>query len=100
MSYKVNVIYYKTHCPYSQRALQLLDDNKIPLKKIEVSNDHVGHWKKYILSHFGTTVTTVPQIIINGVLIGGCTDFESYLHRYKQNLHGGTDVNSNECTIL
>lgn len=64
------VIYLTENCPYCVRAKNFLNQRSIPFEEVDLTGKHdeiralkeATHWK------------TVPQIFINGQLIGGFTD--------------------------
>jgi glutaredoxin 3 len=63
------IIYTTPYCPYCSRAKQLLDSKQVTYQEIDVSDRSLrGEMTKI------TGGTTVPQIIINGKLTGGCDD--------------------------
>ena len=63
-------IYFKSWCPYSQRALRLLDDKGMNYAAIDVTEDRVRELE--MRERAGRT--SVPQIFIDGRHIGGYDD--------------------------
>jgi glutaredoxin 3 len=64
-------IYTKTFCPYCWRAKSLLESKGVSFKEIAV--DFGGDEKKVMVQR-ASGRTTVPQIFIGEVHIGGCDD--------------------------
>lgn len=64
-------IYMRTTCPYSRRALALLEEKGANPKVIDITaepdkrNEMIGR---------ANGRTTVPQVFINGRHVGGCDD--------------------------
>ncbi|WKE65480.1 glutaredoxin 3 [Gallaecimonas kandeliae] len=69
------VIYTKTGCPYCVRAKALLNEKGQLFK--EVCNDKDAERRQHMLDLTGGQSYTVPQIFIDGQLIGGCTDLQA-----------------------
>ena len=66
-------IYFKDWCPYSQRALALLDAKGVDYHAIDVTNDV----RKELEMRERTGRTSVPQIFINDEHIGGFDDLHA-----------------------
>jgi glutaredoxin 3 len=64
-------IYTKMSCPYCWRAKQLLSDKGVEYREISV--DWGGPDKDRMVER-ARGRTTVPQIFINEVHVGGCDD--------------------------
>jgi len=64
-------IYTKAFCPYCWRAKHLLDGKGIAYEEISV--DFGGELRKQMIQRANGR-TTVPQIFIAGMHIGGCDD--------------------------
>ena len=64
-------IYTKTFCSYCWRAKSLLESKGIAYKEISV--DFGGELKKVMVER-ASGRTTVPQIFIGEVHVGGCDD--------------------------
>ena len=64
-------IYTTTTCPYCVRAKKLLDQKGAAYKEIDVSGD--AELRKS-MTEKASGRTSVPQIFIDGVHIGGCDD--------------------------
>ncbi len=69
---KQNIIYCSDTCPFCQMAYQLLEKHNIAFKKHLVKNQ--TDWDRLMEK---TGQTTVPQIFINGVHIGGFDDLSA-----------------------
>lgn len=64
------VVYSKAHCPYCDRAKQLLTQKQVRFDEIAIDQDAEQAAKMVEL----TGRKTVPQIIINGEPVGGFDD--------------------------
>lgn len=64
-------IYTKTFCPYCWRAKSLLDSKGVTYREIAV--DFGGELKRVMVQR-AKGRTTVPQIFIGEVHVGGCDD--------------------------
>lgn len=64
-------IYTKTFCPFCWRAKQLLDSKG--LSYVEISVDSGGEQRQQMIQRANGR-TTVPQIFISEVHVGGCDD--------------------------
>ena len=64
-------IYTKTFCPYCWRAKLLLESKGVEYKEISV--DFGGELKQVMVER-SSGRTTVPQIFIGEVHVGGCDD--------------------------
>lgn len=64
------IIYSADHCPYCQRAKQLLSQKGVSYEEIRVDND--PSLREEMVEKSGRM--TVPQIFINGQPIGGYDD--------------------------
>ena len=63
-------IYFKDWCPYSRRALALLEHKGVPFEAIDVTND--AALEQEMRARSGRT--SVPQIFIDGRHVGGYDD--------------------------
>jgi glutaredoxin 3 len=64
-------IYTTPMCPYCLRAKRLLGDKGVAFTEIDVSRDPA---KREHMTERARGGYTVPQIFIDGTLIGGCDD--------------------------
>lgn len=64
-------IYTKTFCPYCWRAKALLDAKGVAYKEIAVD---VGGAQRQAMIQRANGRTTVPQIFVGELHIGGCDD--------------------------
>lgn len=64
-------IYFKSWCPYSQRALALLARKGVNFTAIDLTNDANDLEEEM---HERSGRTSVPQVFINGEHIGGYDD--------------------------
>lgn len=66
------IMYHKPTCPFCKMALHLLEKKGFKEKDIEMIDVSVDDKARAeMLKKYGRTV---PQIIINGVHVGGCDD--------------------------
>lgn len=65
------LIYTKDYCPYCHRAKALLERLEQPYDEIDLEK-HPEKREEMIGKAMGRT--TVPQIFIDGIHIGGCDD--------------------------
>jgi glutaredoxin len=71
----MNVVWSKNNCPHCVQAKQLLKT-----KGVEFEERIIGDgWTKEQLLNEVPDARTVPQIFINGKLIGGFTELKEYL---------------------
>jgi glutaredoxin 3 len=64
-------IYTKTFCPYCWRAKTLLESKGVAFQEISVD---FGGKQKQLMVERASGRTTVPQIFIGEVHVGGCDD--------------------------
>lgn len=64
-------IYFKSWCPYSQRALALLRNKNIEFKAIDLTHDAV---REELEMRRRSNRTSVPQIFVDGMHLGGYDD--------------------------
>lgn len=65
------IIFTKDYCPYCKKAKTLLDIKKQKYQEVDITNDAKAQAE---FAEKAKGASTVPQIIINGKLIGGCDD--------------------------
>lgn len=65
-------IYTKKTCPYCEKAKQLLIKKSLDFQEISIDNDQNNKIRSEMYKRSGRT--TVPQIFINGIHIGGSDD--------------------------
>jgi len=63
-------IYHKTWCPYCHAALRLLDNKGVAYRAIDVTTDRAR--ERQMIERSGRH--TVPEIFVDGELIGGFDD--------------------------
>lgn len=68
------IVWSKYHCPYCDQAKALLGQREIPFEERKIGDG----WTKEELLEEIPTARTVPQIIIDGKLIGGFTELKKY----------------------
>ncbi|ADE29715.1 glutaredoxin 3 [Rickettsia prowazekii] len=66
------IIYTLASCPYCIKAKALLDKKNVIYEEIEVSNLTQEEKEKFIKKSGGKS--TVPQIFIDNMHVGGCDD--------------------------
>lgn len=69
MSPKI-IIYTKDYCPYCTRAMNLLKKKGVEYEEIDITYDY--DLQDYVEEKTGRS--TVPQIIIDDLAVGGFTD--------------------------
>ena len=69
------IVWSKYHCPYCDQAKALLKSKNIEFEERKIGD---GYTKEELLEAV-PTARTVPQIIIDGKLIGGFTDLQKYV---------------------
>jgi glutaredoxin len=69
------IVWSKNQCPYCDQAKALLKMKGIEFEERNVSTD----WTKEQLLEAVPTARTVPQIILDGELIGGFTELRAKL---------------------
>lgn len=70
------IIWSKYHCTYCEQAISLLNRHEIEFEERKIGD---GYTKEDLLEAV-PTARTVPQIFIDGKLIGGFTELRSYLN--------------------
>ena len=69
------IIWSKYNCPYCDQAKALLTQQGVKFEERKIGD---GYTKEELLEAV-PTARTVPQIIINGVSIGGFTELRKYI---------------------
>jgi glutaredoxin len=69
------IVWSKYHCPYCDQAKALLKQKSIEFEERKIGD---GYTKEELLEAV-PTARTVPQIIIDGKLIGGFTELRQYI---------------------
>jgi glutaredoxin 3 len=69
------IIWSKYHCPYCDQAKALLGQREIPFEEKKIGD---GYTKEELLEEI-PSARTVPQIIIDGQLIGGFNELKQFL---------------------
>ena len=70
------IVWSKYHCPYCDQAKALLKQKGIPFEERKIGD---GYSKEELLEAV-PTARTVPQIILDGQLIGGFTELRKFLN--------------------
>jgi glutaredoxin 3 len=71
------IVWSKYHCPYCDQAKALLGQRSIPFEERKIGDG----WSKEELLEEIPTARTVPQIILDGKLIGGFTELKKYFEQ-------------------
>jgi len=74
------IVWSKEHCPFCQRATALLDVKGI---EYEVRTIGEGYTREDLLEAV-PNARTVPQIFLEGELIGGFTELAHHFNKRKQ----------------
>lgn len=69
------IVWSKYHCPFCDQAKALLNSKNIPFEEKKIGD---GYTKEELLEAV-PNARTVPQIFIDGNLIGGFTELKKYL---------------------
>jgi glutaredoxin 3 len=69
------IVWSKYHCPYCDQAKALLGQREIPFEEKKIGD---GYTKEELLEAI-PSARTVPQIIIDGELIGGFNELKQFL---------------------
>ena len=69
------IIWSKYNCPYCDQAKALLKQRDVRFEERKIGD---GYTKEELLEAI-PTARTVPQIIINGNVIGGFTELRKYI---------------------
>jgi glutaredoxin 3 len=70
------VVWSKYHCPYCDQAKALLGQRDIAFEERKIGD---GYSREELLEAV-PTARSVPQIIIDDVVIGGFTELKAYLN--------------------
>jgi glutaredoxin 3 len=70
------IVWSKYHCPYCDQAKALLGQRGIPFEERKIGDG----WSKEELLEEIPTARTVPQIILDGKLIGGFNELRAHLN--------------------
>lgn len=79
------VVWSKYHCPYCDQAKALLTQKGIKFEEKKVGD---GFTKEDLLEAV-PTARTVPQIFLDGNLIGGFTELKKYFEQESQGYGDG-----------
>lgn len=70
------IVWSKYHCPYCDQAKALLTQKGIQFEERKIGDG----WTKEELLEAIPTARTVPQILLDGKLIGGFTELRAHLN--------------------
>jgi glutaredoxin len=79
------VVWSKYHCPYCDQAKALLTQKGIQFEEKKIGD---GYTKEELLEAV-PTARTVPQIFLDGKLIGGFTELKKLLEQESQGYGDG-----------
>jgi glutaredoxin 3 len=71
------VVWSKYHCPYCDQAKALLSQKGVRFEERKIGD---GYTKEELLESI-PAARTVPQIVINGDVIGGFADLKRYFEQ-------------------
>ena len=81
-------IYTLDYCPYCKRALAFLNEKNLSYEQIRLDDNEEETLEKLAQEYGIKGDVTVPQIILNGVRIGGYDDmikkYQTESFRFKQ----------------
>lgn len=80
------IIWGKDNCPYCTQAVNLVAEMGLKHEYRKIGSD----WTVEQLREVAPNARTVPQIIVNGSLVGGLSDFRTYLEETGYNGTGHT----------
>ena len=72
-------VYGTPRCSWCDRVSKMLGENEIEVEKIDVSESKEN--LKLMKGVAGKSVTTVPQVVIDGKFVGGYTEVERFINR-------------------
>ncbi len=72
------VVYSKTTCPWCIKAKELLAQKGVQVEEHVLGQSPKAMTKEAICEAVGREINTVPQIVLDGVYIGGYTDLARY----------------------
>ncbi|MFS1427140.1 glutaredoxin domain-containing protein [Vibrio splendidus] len=73
------IVYSKEKCPFCVKAIALLEEKGVSFTVLKIGVEVTKEeMVERILLDTGVEVTTVPQIFLDGVYIGGFTDLEQH----------------------
>ena len=75
------IIYTAPLCPYCELTKKLLTERKIPFEELVIG---IEITKGEAIEELGISFNTVPQIVLDGIHIGGYTDLVSYFKKKDQ----------------
>ena len=70
------IVWSKYHCPFCDQAKALLSQKGIPFEERKIGDG----WSKEELLEEIPTARSVPQIFIDGTLIGGFNELKAHLN--------------------
>ena len=73
------IMYGTSKCLWCDRVAKMLNNSEIEVEKIDVSESKEN--LKSMKDIAGKSVTTVPQVVIDGKFVGGYTEVERFINR-------------------
>ena len=73
------IVYGTSKCSWCDKVANMLNNSEIEVEKIDVSEskEHFQSMKKAA----GKSISTVPQVVIDGKFVGGYTEVERFINR-------------------
>jgi len=78
----IYLVYGKNGCPYTQRALETLDEKKVSYTYVDIS-DYQSQFFQLCEPKIGKNHKTVPVIFHRGKFIGGSDELIKHLEKKK-----------------
>ena len=75
------IIYTKLLCPYCEMTKKLLDEKNTLYKELIIG---VEITKGEAIEELGITFSTAPQIVLDGIYIGGYTELVNHFKKKDQ----------------
>ena len=73
------IMYGTSKCSWCDKVANMLNNSEIEVEKIDVSESKENF--QLMKDVAGKSVTTVPQVIIDGKFVGGYTEVERFINR-------------------
>jgi glutaredoxin 3 len=70
------IVWSKDNCPWCEKAITLLESYNLNFELRKIVD---GKWTREELLESIPSAKTVPQIVINGAVIGGYTELAEYI---------------------
>ena len=73
------IVYGTSKCSWCDRVASMLNNSKIEVEKIDVSESKENF--QSMKNAVGKNATTVHQVVIDGKFVGGYTEVERFINR-------------------